>query len=738
MDQREIINTIEPTKYYTWRIFLLIFVLLAAGVMVIGYLYALNYEKQFRAEVESQLSIIADMKTRELAQWRKERLADARNMNIPAFSALLRRFLEKPQEPDAKRLLLTWINECQANLDYARVLITDTQGVVCLSAPAAPPIAIPQIAHDAATILRSGQTTFLDLHRDTPNGRVYMDIITPIFDDSDVRRPLGLIVMLIDPARYLYPLIKLWPTSSRSAETLLVRREGNDAVFLNELRFQTNTALNLRMSLNHVATPAVQAALGREGIIEGIDYRGVPVVAALRKIPDSPWSIVARMDKEEVYAPMIERFWNIFALIAALILSAGACVGLVWRQQSVRFHKEQLETTEKLLASGIRYRRLFESAKDGILILDDVTGMVVDVNPFLIELLGYSSETFLEKKIWELGFFKNIVANQENFAELQQNEYVRYEDMPLETSDGRRIEVEFISNVYLVNSQKVIQCNIRDISERVKAQMEVSKLNAELEQRVQDRTAQLEAANKELEAFSYSVSHDLRAPLRHVQGYVDMLGREAEGKLSDNGRRYMKTIADASHEMGELIDDLLAFSRMGRAEMCETSVNLDKLVQDTLRDLEATTRERHIVWKIQPLPTVQADPAMLKLALTNLLSNAVKFTRPRDPAVIEVGIVDEEVRGQKSEVGEEQETSDISNASQITFFIRDNGVGFDPQYAHKLFGVFQRLHRADEFEGTGIGLANVRRIIARHGGRTWADGAVDKGATFYFTLRTSK
>ena len=250
-----------------------------------------------------------------------------------------------------------------------------------------------------------------------------------------------------------------------------------------------------------------------------------------------------------------------------------------------------------------------------------------------------------------------------------------------------------------------------DITERRKTEEEIRKLNGELKLRAVD----LEATNKELESFCHSISHDLRAPLRHIDGFMDMLQQHIDGHLDDKGRHYMAVIAEAAQNMSVMIDELLAFSRRGRMDMLKTKIDFNQLCRKVISGLELEIKNRKIDWQIDALPPVHGDSSMLHLVWANLIGNAVKYTGRREKARIEIGC--------KS-----------GDPNEIIFFIRDNGVGFEMQYVNKLFGVFQRLHRTEEFHGTGIGLANVRRIIQRHGGRTWAEGEVEKGATFYFSM----
>lgn len=351
--------------------------------------------------------------------------------------------------------------------------------------------------------------------------------------------------------------------------------------------------------------------------------------------------------------------------------------------------------------------RLFDLSID-MLAITGFDGYFKQLNPACEKTLGWTKTELLAKPFLDFVHPDDREATIKAAGDLAGGHVIVSFDNRYLCRDG---SYKWLSwNSFPLREESLIIAIARDITERKNAESAIRRLNETLRLSM----ARLEAANKELEAFSYSVSHDLRAPLRHISGFLELLQAHSGTALDDQGRRYVGIIADASLQMGVLIDNLLAFARMGRAELRKERVALRPLAEEAVAVLTAETQGRRIEWTLGELPEVEGDRAMLRQALANLLGNAVKYTRPRDPARIEVG-------------------AERRNGEMV-IRVRDNGVGFDMRYAGKLFGVFQRLHNSDEFEGTGIGLANVRRIVARHGGRTWAEGEPEKGATFYFSL----
>ena len=373
-----------------------------------------------------------------------------------------------------------------------------------------------------------------------------------------------------------------------------------------------------------------------------------------------------------------------------------------------------------ILRRDFRLRREAEMERDRFfnLSLDmfcvaGMDGYFKRLNPAWEATLGFTLSELMQRPFVEFVHPEDRPATEDIARQLAGgSRVVAFENRYLR-KDGSYVWL--LWNAFPLGERGLIYASARDTTERRLAEQKVRQLNDSLQQQAR----QLEAANKELEAFSYSVSHDLRAPLRHIQGYADMLQRAAEGQLSEKATRYLRTISEAGNEMGQLIDDLLAFSRDGRSEINLRNIELDGVVRKVIEELEMVTRDRNIVWKISPLPRVKGDPTALRQVFANLIGNAIKYSRNRDPAEIEIGCSG-------------------SASDGVVIFVRDNGAGFDMQYVHKLFGVFQRLHRSDEFEGTGIGLATVRRMISRHGGRTWAEGELDRGATFYLTLKPAE
>lgn len=329
---------------YSFRTLVVFFVFLAAGIISAGYYYQHHHEKQYLTEAESQLSVIANLKISELLLWREERLWDAGLFyNNSAFATLVKAFIRYPDRTLVRRDVEAWLGHVKAIRGYNRLFLLDARGGVKLTFPenASEPLAF-NARHRAGEALSTGRVSIADFYRNEFSGKIYVSIMVPVFDPEDKGSPLGVMVMQINPEEFLYPFLQRWPNTSTSAETLLVRREGNDVLFLNGLRFRKDAALKLRIPLERQDVPSVMAVTGKEGVVRGIDYRGKPVLAVLRAVPDSPWHLIARMDLEEIYAPLRERQWMTLILVSALLLTAAAGVSVVWRQQRISYYNHSL------------------------------------------------------------------------------------------------------------------------------------------------------------------------------------------------------------------------------------------------------------------------------------------------------------------------------------------------------------------------------------------------------------
>jgi PAS domain S-box-containing protein len=459
----------------TLAVYVFIFLLLMMGIAISGYTSYRNYERESRHQAENQISAIAELKVNGLVEWRKERLADVEFLrHNPIFSALVERYLESPDDEEAHVQLLAWLGNYQVYGQYGWVFLLDATGAEKISVPDASDGIDARLVTDALASLHSGQVTFLDLRRYTnADGKIRIPILVPIFTEKGDNHPLGVLVLDIDPQIYLYPYIQNWPINSTSAETLLVRRDGQDVLFLNELRFRRDSALNLRFPLTDTDTPAVKAVMGQAGVVEGVDYRGEPVLADVRAVPDSPWFLVSKMDTAEAYAPLKTRLWQTLLIMGMAVFVAGTGLALVWKEQCLLFYRTQVETTEALRESEDKFKYVFDYSVVGKSIT--YPGGEVHLNKAFCDILGYSTEEMQGRKWQEVTHSDDIELTQSHIDLLVsgQKESTRFVKRFIH-KNGSVVWVDLSSTIRRdqLNKPLYLMSTVIDITER--KQMEES------------------------------------------------------------------------------------------------------------------------------------------------------------------------------------------------------------------------------------------------------------------------
>ena len=496
---------------------------------------------------------------------------------------------------------------------------------------------------------------------------------------------------------------KLQPKSiGQTGELVIGKMTGNRLTFLYQIKDKDPPELDAQDKTTEMLAMPMKLALKQQsGSVEALDYDGDRVLAAYTYVDRLGWGIVAKINTEEVKAPLYQ--------VALIAISLALCCIVVGSFLFIRITNPLLT---EIIQNEDKFRSLFDNAADAI-IITDLQQHFLEVNETACLRLGYSRGELIDKTSSDFAPIDDADLYDRMIKKILEYGYWSFE-MDYRDRNGALLTTEINAKKITYNHQPAILCLVRDVTRRKRAEDELKQLNQNLEQRVRERTIQLEAANRELEAFSYSVSHDLRTPLRGIDGWSLALAEDYGSVLDEQGHQYIDRVRSETQRLGHLIDDMLQLARVTRKEMKRETVDLSQLATIIFDRLRNVWTDRRLDISIQPGITVRGDPHLLEVALTNLLDNACKFTHGRNPALIEFGAV-------------------MQN-NVLVFFVRDNGVGFDMTYAGKLFGAFQRMHKQSEFPGTGIGLATVQRIIHRHGGRVWADSKQNEGTAFYFTI----
>ena len=672
---------------------------ISAALVLGGYSYYRWEAVQIQAAKHNEIAAIAAAKTGQIIRWRKERMSDARRLSESgAFRNAVEDVVRGTDRGAARAQILDRLKLERETGEYADVMVLTPGADVLVSARAAPGPVESDVRAVVTAALASAVPVLGELHH-TGAGGVRIETAAAVRDDAG--HALAVVVVSNEAEDFLFPLMQEWPTNSPTAETLIVRRDGGDVLFLNDLRHRQNTALTLRMPLEGTDLPASMAASGRTGLYVGSDYRGESVLADLRAIPGTAWFMVAKVDTAEILAEVRYRALAVALGVATMILFVAAAAGYAYRtrQSDERRRAEgEIRVREALLSESQRVASLGHYVLDvatGRWTSSDALDTVFGIGPaYERDLGGWATLVHPEERDEMTAYFgSHVIAGGHPFDK---------EYRIVRASDGAERWVHGLGQVERDAAGTPLRMfgTIQDVTDR-----------RTLEEGLRQR-------NSELARFVYTVSHDLKSPLVTIRTFLGFL--EQDRKLGDETRieNDLDFIRRAADKMSALLNDLLELSRVGRKVNPPVEVPLQTVVRDALDMVAGRLAQRHVTVTVTQAPIVlRGDRARLLEVFENLIDNAAKFVGDQPDPRMEVGV-------------EELER-------EIVIFVRDNGVGIDPRHKGKLFGLFEKLH--PESDGTGIGLALVKRIVEVHGGRVWAESAgPGQGSTFRFTLSGTK
>ena len=712
-----------PKRPFRGLAALVLCLLVVAGSGVGGYLYSAAEKRSTDTEARARLAAVADMKVQQLVAWRTERLADAKSLqfNPLVVPALLQSLNSGSDRGEIK----TWLEQLLEAYQFTAASLWDKDYRRRAWLPAG------DAGHEwerelIAQAMRTRTPFLADLHRDDPTGAPYMTLVAPLQSSSSFE-PVATLLLKIDPERFLYPFIQAWPTPSGSAETLLVRREGEEGVYLNELRHRKHTALTVRFPLSRGGLPSVKAILGFEGVANGTDYRGIPVLAAIKHVPDSPWYLVAKVDTREVFARLRREMVLIATSFALLAAALVAGIMFVWSKQETRAAQQHFEAELERRAMLGHFDYLSRYAND-IILLPDATGRILEANDRAVDSYGYDADELRRMNVADLHVPEEAAALARTWIKVKER---AAEGLVFETEhvrkDGSRFPVEISARSFAIEGREFRQEIVRDITERKRA-----------EEKLRRYSAELLVTNEDLKRFTQLVLHDLRTPLVNLQGFstelhqsIDTLRKSEDALLANLAEPERAAVAEALQEtipealsfiegsvtrMDHLTGALLSLSRASRRDLRMEELDAGALVQEAVESLAHEIQGHDIAFEIGPLPRIASDRAAIKQIFGNLLDNAVKYLDPERPGHIEVSA---------------EET-----AETVTFHMRDNGRGIAADDMDKAFAPFRRAG-AQDVPGEGMGLAYVRMLLYRLGGRIECQSQPGVGTTFSFTLPKS-